>query len=117
MEWFAGDIKYSITKINPEIVNEQFENLESVLEGIAPDRVFNYDETNLSDDLSQRKCLMKRGTKYPERILNKSKSCTCLMLLAGQVLSVYVIYKTLNIYQGWIERGPPNARYSCFKAG
>ena len=34
----------------------------------------------------------------------------------GQVLPVYVVYKALNVYQGWIERGPPNARYSCSKS-
>ena len=35
----------------------------------------------------------------------------------GQILPVYVVYKALNVYQGWIERGPPNSRYSCSKSG
>ena len=36
---------------------------------------------------------------------------------AGQILPIYVVYKVLNVYNGWIERGPPNARYSCSKSG
>ena len=31
--------------------------------------------------------------------------------------NVHFVYKALNNYQGWIERGPPNARYSCSKSG
>ena len=60
---------------------------------------------------------MKWGTKYRERIPNNSKSCTSLMFCGsgtGQILPIYVIYKALNIYQSWIERRPPNARYDWF---
>ena len=53
-ERFAGNIKRSRTKINPETVNEYFDNLESVLEGILPDCIFNCDETNLSDGPGRR---------------------------------------------------------------
>ena len=63
---------------------------------------------------------MKRGTKYLERILNNNKSCTSLMFCGsatGQILPVYVVYKALSVYQSWIERGPPNSRYSCSKSG
>ena len=118
-ERFAGNIKRSGAKINQETVNEYFKNLESVLEGIPPDCVFDYDETNLSDDPGRKKCLMLQGTKYLERILNNSKSCSSLMFCGsstGQILPIYVAYKVLNVYQGWIERGPPNARYACSKS-
>ena len=62
---------------------------------------------------------MKQGTKYPERILNNSKSCTILTFCGaatGQILPGYVVYKALIVYQSWIERGAPNARYSCSKS-
>ena len=116
MERFAVNIKRSRTKISPETVNEYFDSLES---GIPPDCVFSYDETNLGDDPGRKKCLMKQGTKYLERILNKSKSWTSLMFCdtaTEQILPVYVVYKALSVYQGWMERGPPNARYSSSKS-
>ena len=100
MERFAVNIKRSRTKISPETVNQYFDSLES---GIPPDCVFSYDETNLGDDPGRKKCLMKQGTKYLERILNKSKSWTSLMFCdtaTEQILPVYVVYKALNVYQG-----------------
>ena len=36
---------------------------------------------------------------------------------AGQILPVYVAYQALIVYRDWIERGPPNAKYSCSKSG
>ena len=63
---------------------------------------------------------MKRSTKYPERIINNSKACTSLTFCGsatGQLLPVYVVYKVLNVYQGWVEGGPHKARYSCSKYG
>ena len=117
---FAGNIKRSRAKVSHADLNDYFNNLEKELDGMLPDCIFNYDETNLSDDPGRKKCLMKRGTKYPERILNHSKACTSLMFCgsaAGQLLPMYVVYKAKNVYQGWMERGPENARYSCTTSG
>ncbi|KAK3755438.1 hypothetical protein RRG08_008013 [Elysia crispata] len=36
--------------------------------------IFNFDETNLSDDPGAKKCIFKRGVKYPERVMDSSKS-------------------------------------------
>ena len=33
----------------------------------------NYDETNLSDEPGQKKCVFRRGINYPERVINFSK--------------------------------------------
>jgi len=37
--------------------------------------IWNYDETNLSDETGQRKVVTERGCKYSERIINSTKSC------------------------------------------
>ena len=110
---FAGNIKRCRAKANPKSVNECFDNLKSALEGIPPNCIVNYDETNLNNDPDREKCLMKRGTKYPERIINNSKSCSRIVFCGSatqQILPVYVVYKALNAYQGWNEPGPLNAR-------
>ena len=119
-ERFAGNIKRSRAKVSVERINEYFDNLSQELEGITADCIYNYDETNLSDDPGRKKCLMKRGTKYPERIMNNSKACTSIMFCGsatGEVLPVYVVYKALNVYKGWTDGGPSHARYSCTKSG
>ena len=119
-ERFAGNIKRSRAAVSHAVINDFFDNLEKELEGFSADDIYNYDETNLSDDPGRKKCLMKRGTKYPERIMNHSKASTSIMFCgnaAGEMLPVYVVYKAENIYNGWMVGGPEKARYSCSKSG
>ena len=49
----------------------------------CPELIYNYGETNLSDNLGKKKYLMKRGTKYPEWVMNNSKACTSLMFFGS----------------------------------
>lgn len=44
-----------------EIINSYFDNLEGLLEGVSPENIWNYDETNLCDDPGQSKVICKRG--------------------------------------------------------
>ncbi|KAG5862263.1 hypothetical protein JTB14_016994 [Gonioctena quinquepunctata] len=53
------------------------------LGGIPASNVINYDETNLCDDHGRKKIIAKRGCKYPERIMNHSKSSTSIMFAAS----------------------------------
>ena len=119
-ERFAGNIKRSRAAVTKETIDQYFDHLQKELDGIAPESIYNYDETNLSDDPGRKKCLMKRGTKYPERVMNNSKSSTSLMFCGsatGELLPAYVVYKVQNIYKNWIGGGPQGARYSCTKSG
>ncbi|KAK9883062.1 hypothetical protein WA026_001267 [Henosepilachna vigintioctopunctata] len=62
----------------------------------------------------------RRGTKYPERIINSSKASTSVMFAAaadGTILPPYVVYKSMHLYQSWTEGGPKNARYNRTKSG
>lgn len=56
----------------PEM-REYFSYLKESLKEVPKENILNYDETNLSDDPGKSKCIVKRGTKYPERIMNHSK--------------------------------------------
>jgi len=49
------------------------------IEGVPPENLLNFDETNLSDDPGRKKVLMKKGTKYPERIMSHSKSAVSII--------------------------------------
>lgn len=57
-----------------EVFEAYFNNLEKSMEGVPPENVYNFDETNLSDEPGSTKCFFKRGVKYPERIMPHSKS-------------------------------------------
>ncbi|CAG5007664.1 unnamed protein product [Parnassius apollo] len=97
-----------------------FDNLQATLKDIPPSNILNYDETNLSDNPSNLKCIFRRGIKYPERILNSSKSCVSIMFTvsaAGDCLPTYVVYKATNLYSEWVDGGPDGTRYNCTKSG
>ena len=114
------NIKRNRAAVNQEDIINYFDNLTKVLEGVPPTNIINYDETNLSDDPGRRKFICKRGTKYPERAINQSKSATSLMFAAsadGTLLPTYVIYKAIHLYDTWTEGGPPGTRYNRTPSG
>lgn len=97
-----------------------FNNIESVLENVPPTHILNYDETNFSDDPGSAKCIFRRGTKYPERIMNSTKGCISVMFSAtanGSVMPPYVVYKAESLWCQWVEGGPENARFNRTKSG
>nr|XP_049693406.1 uncharacterized protein LOC126053967 [Helicoverpa armigera] len=99
---------------------EYFENLKKSLANIEPNNIVNYDETNLSDDPGSQKCIFKRGTKYPNKILNNSKTAISIMFAAtasGEVFPPYVVYQSIHLWTNWCEGGPPGARFNKTKSG
>ncbi|KAI5709838.1 hypothetical protein M8J75_003632 [Diaphorina citri] len=114
------NIKRARASVSPEVIDEYFQNLRPTLEGVPHSNIINYDETNLSDDPGKSRLIFKRGCKYPERIMNNSKSSTSIMFAAsadGTVLPPYTVYKSVHLYQSWTQGGPPKARYNRTKSG
>lgn len=104
----ATNIKRSRAAVGPESLNKYFDNLQREVFNIPPSNIFNYDESNLSDDPGKKKCVYRRGVKYPERVMNHSKSCTTVMICGsadGTLLPPCVIYKSMHLYDTWKEGG------------
>lgn len=104
----ATNIKRARAAVDRDSINKYFDNLEPEVADIPPSNIFNYDESNLSDDPGKKKCIYRRGVKYPEKIMNHSKSCTTVMICGsadGTLLPPYVIYKSQHLYDTWKERG------------
>ncbi|VEN60718.1 unnamed protein product [Callosobruchus maculatus] len=117
---FAQNISHARAATDEETINKFFDHLEKELDGIPPGNIWNYDETNLVDDPGLKKVITRRGTKYPEKIRNASKACTSLMLCGnamGDLVPVYVNYRSQKLWSTWTENGPPNARYNRTKSG
>lgn len=119
------NIKRSRASVSAKVVEDFYHNLrETLLDEnkvpIVPERIFNYDETNLSDNPGTRKFIFKRGAKYPERIRDSTNSSTSIMFCgsaAGQMLPAYVVYKAEQMWNTWTEGGPKHTRYSRSKSG
>jgi len=94
--------------VSSETISEYFSNLHFTLEDIPPCNIFNYDETNVSDDPGRKKMIFRRGVKYPEKVINHSKSAISLMMCgsaSGVLLPPYVIYKSEGIMDPWRQNG------------
>lgn len=90
------------------------------VEGVPAENLWNYDETNLSDDPGNKRVLTKRGVKYPERIQDSTKSSISLMFCGnavGELLPPYTVYKSAHLWSTWTEGGPPMARYNRSLSG
>lgn len=114
------NIKRSRAAVSRETVSDYFDELEKELKDIPSSNIINFDETNLSDDHGRRLVITRRGCKYPERIMNSSKSSMSVMFAAsgdGDILPPYTVYKALHLYDSWRVGGPPNSRYNRTKSG
>ncbi|XP_065654821.1 uncharacterized protein LOC136081436 [Hydra vulgaris] len=108
-DWVSSFMKHS--QLTHRIGGER--RLE--LEGVPPCNIWNYDETNLRDDPGNKKVVMKRGTKYPERIINSSKACFSVMFCGngvGEILPPYTVFKSTHLFDLWIKHGPKNSRFN-----
>lgn len=117
---FAANIKKVRAGVNERILTEYIRNLSQVVEDVPPERIYNYDESNLCDDPGKKRIICRRGCKYPERILNSTKSSTSVMFCgnaAGTTIPPYVIYKAEHLWSTWTENGPQGARYNRTRHG
>lgn len=116
----SQNVKTDRARVTKDKLNEFYENLKVTLEGVPPENIINYDETNLTDDPGKKKILVRRGTKYPERVINSTKSSISIMFsgtAAGHLLPPYVVYKAVHLYDTWTEGGPQGTRYNRTLSG
>lgn len=114
------NIKRSRAEKTEEELERYFTNLEENLAGVPAENILNYDETNLTDNPGSKKYIFSRGSKYPKRVVNATKSAISIMFAAtasGEVLPPYIVYKAERIYDQWCIGGPKNARYNRTKSG
>lgn len=119
------NIKVARASVSKTLIVNFFNNLQVTMKNddgseIPAANIFNYDETNLSDDPGTRRCIFKRGTKYPERIRDSTKSSTSIMFCGsaiGVMLPAYVVYKAEHMWSTWTEGGPKHTRYNRSKSG
>ena len=116
----ATNIQRKRAEMSKEEVEKYFTNIETELQGVCLQNIWNYDETNVRDDPGSKKAVMKRGTKYPERVMDSSKVCYSLMFCGnaeGTILPPYTVCKSVHLYDSWVKGGPEGACYNRTKSG
>lgn len=116
----SQNIKADRAKVTASVLKKFYENLKVTLDGVPPENIINYDETNLTDDPGKKKIIVRRGTKYPERVMNSTKSSISVMFAgtaSGHLLPPYVVYKAVHLYDTWTEGGPPGTKFNRSLSG
>lgn len=117
---FARNIKRSRAAVDYDCLKSFFDNISSELENVPPENIFNYDETNFTDDPGIKKFVCRRIAKYVERVMNSTKSSTSVMFAVnavGFLLPPYIVYKAKHLYNTWISGGPTGTRYNRSQSG
>ncbi|KAJ8971309.1 hypothetical protein NQ314_000787 [Rhamnusium bicolor] len=117
----ASNINRARACLSRSVIMDYFQNLKTIIENVSPTHIFSY-KSNLCDEPGKSRGIFRRGVKYPERIVNHSKSATSIICGSadGVLLPPYVIYKTDCMWDTWYKNGPKNAPYcenSCCSHG
>lgn len=84
-------------EVNEDIINNYFNELELLFEGIAATHIFNYDETDITDDPGAKHVVVRRARKRVQQKTRHSKSLISVMFAgsaAGKFLPPMVVYKS-----------------------
>lgn len=116
----ASNIKRQRAAVGKEQLQEFFENIRDILEYASPENVYNYDETNITDDPGSKKVLVPRGTKRVERVQEHSRTSISIMVCGsanGDLLPPMVVYKAQHLYENWSKGGPAGTIYQVTPSG
>lgn len=106
---FGSNISKARSSLSKETLTDYFSNLSETIQDIPATHIFNYDESNLTDDPGKKKLIYRRGTKYPEKVMNHTKSSTTIMMCgaaSGILIPPYVVYRSEHMWDTWTEGGP-----------
>jgi len=116
----ADNVKPARAEITNENVNKYFDELQESLKDVPADNIYNYDETNVTDDPGAKTVVCRCGLKRIERKIQHSKSAISIMYCgsaAGVFLPPMAVYKAQNCYTGWTKGGPAGCLYEATKSG
>ena len=97
-----------------------FKSLFDDIKRLPASQIFNYDETNFTNDPGRKKVLVPRGFGRVELVQDHTKTSVSLMFCgsaSGFVLPPMIIYKAENLWDGWTTGGIPGAVYSQTPSG
>ena len=99
----ADNVRSSRLQISTDAMELYFQNLSETLQGIPERNIFNYDETNVTDDPSRKKCVVRRGLARIEQKAEHSKQSISIMFsgnAVGEYLPPMVVYKAKMYMKG-----------------
>lgn len=75
----SQNIKRSRAKVSHKVIDDFFINLTETVDGIPPENIVNYDETNFSNDPGSKRVVVQKGQKHVDSVMDHSKSSYSVM--------------------------------------
>ena len=116
----ADNITPVRAEISAENISNYFDNLKNTVAGVPKENIFNYDETNFTDDPGASKIVCRRGTGRVEKKIQHGKTSISVMFCGsatGQFLPPMVVYRAKHVYTEWTTGGPAGAVYESTPSG
>ena len=101
--------------MNEDAINNYFNHLQESFKGVTASNLFNYDESNVTDDPESKQVITHHRRNRVEHKAHHSKS-SISVIFAGSTDGTYLppmVYKSKNISLEWVHGGPYNTVYSC----
>ncbi|KAF2885950.1 hypothetical protein ILUMI_20223, partial [Ignelater luminosus] len=88
---FCQNFSRSRARVDSEMINKYFDEVELTLNRVEPHLIINYDKTNFTDDPKKTKVIVRRD---------------------GFILPAYIVYKAEHLYSTWTTGGPKGTVYN-----
>jgi len=116
----ADNVKPARAEVDADMVNNFFDELEQTIAGVPAANVYNYDETNVSDNPGTKTVVThKRSKKSPAQnpTLKNMHQSDVLWECCRTILARTVVYKSQNCYNEWTIGDPNGTLYDNTLSG
>ena len=117
---FADKVKSAKFQLSSDAIIDYFQHLGKSLDGVPASQVYNFDETNMTDDPLRKKVIVPRGKRRVQQKIEHSKQAFSVMFCgsaSGVHLPPMVIYKAKHVYKGWTKDGIEGTVYGATESG
>ncbi len=108
-------IKRSRAAVSHYDVHDFFERFEKAVADIPPPQnLWNYDETNMRDNLGDQQTIFQKSVKYAKQVRDHSKSSISMMYCynaLAESVPPFFLYKGQNVHPSWYRGGLKKAVY------
>ena len=111
----TDNVKVTRVEVTREVLMDYFNNLEKWV-NVSPNRIYNYDKTNVTDNPSIKTVICRCGHNKVEWKTNHSKTSICVIFCgnaANDFIPPMVVYKAEDCYKNWTTGGFNNYVYDC----
>ena len=90
----ASMLKRGRAAVNQQQINDFYGMFEESMQGVSPEKIWDYEETCMQDNPGTNKAIFARGVKYTEQVRDHTKTLISVMfcgLATGEMLTPFAV--------------------------